>query len=509
MFRTAPSRTPTDRLSTFFGASQPRASFEDVDIEEIGRLLLRCGHFAYKSPRTYIVLRTIGRLDLLQQLLSDGFDDGMFPVEKRGLPAFLDPRVRTSIFEAQDIILTKSLDLESGRHCHFHARGDLPFEILSYIGSGSFGQVRRIESKITFKQYALKTIRRQAAFKQSKQAVQEFLREMRIIKSLDHRHIIQYIGSYTDKRDLGLVLNSIAECDLATYLLMACTRPEWHATLRTFFGCLTTALCYLHDEEIRHRDIKPQNILVYKASVLLTDFGLSREALDTTYGPTAATSRYQAPEVAALERRNETADVWSLGCVFLEMLTALQGHDVEWLKSYYEEQGTHSSHPHANPEATRNLLRDWKATLSFDQAKPIAWIERMLVPRRDTRPTAADIMSDITSPEDGTGFMYSCNMCYGDWSDSDSYSSSIEDDSSTSSRSEISQEQRPTDIPRRISIFNQPLHKSIQYAAYDIAHIPFFCGGKTFSCSSPVPIVFGKCIEHILYIEGKLFLESA
>jgi len=66
--------------------------------------------------------------------------------------------------------------------------------------------------------------------------------------------------------------------------------------LRIFFGYLTSALCFLHDNRIRRKDIKPQNVLVKAHHVLLTDFGVSLDWTDlgnsTTSGPTPLTPRY-------------------------------------------------------------------------------------------------------------------------------------------------------------------------------------------------------------------------
>ncbi|KAF1999478.1 kinase-like protein, partial [Amniculicola lignicola CBS 123094] len=193
------------------------------------------------------------------------------------------------------------------------------FDILSRLGSGGYGQVDKIVSKVSFRQYALKRIRRRTAFgNNSKEAMKSFMSEIQIVKSLKHRHVIRYIGSYTDKTYLGLVMSSIDR--LHDQALAA----EMRSTLRTYFGCLAAALTYLHDSLIRHKDIKPQNILVDKGNVLLTDFGLSRDFADdvgsTTSGITPASPRYSPPEVAAYEARNTSADVWSLGCVFFEMV---------------------------------------------------------------------------------------------------------------------------------------------------------------------------------------------
>ena len=409
--------TPEDRLAAYFDTSQPRGPFNDEQIETIARLLARCSHatekLAGRSPRTYIVFRTIGQRDLVPRLLSEGFGDDWFPVTSRGLPGFLDPRLRTNVVETQHLILTKSLDLENGQHCNYNSEEQRPYTVHSYIGSGSFGQVRVIESRVTDKRYALKTIRRKLAFgTKSKEIMSVFNAELNIMKRLQHRHVVRYIGSYTDRLDLGLLMSPVADCDLGAYLEKACKTPECHPTLRTFFGCLATALSYLHDRGVKHRDIKPKNVLVYNASVLLADFGISRDFLDTTSGPTTATQRYCSPEVANNEGRNASTDVWSLGCVFLEMQLALQLKDLIWVKAYYEAHGTGLTHYHANPEATLDLLGELRTTILDDMhARPTTWIKDMLTVDRQARPTAAEVTNQITSTDSQVGFLYSCDQC--------------------------------------------------------------------------------------------------
>ena len=418
--------TPNDRLAAFFDTSQPRDAFDDVQIEEIALLLARSGHCAQNAPRTYIVLRLIGRLDVLEQLLSVGFGDGWFPAEARSLPGFLEPRVRNEIVQNQRVILTKASNLQKGRHCHFGSGDSLPSTTLARLGSGAFGTVTRIESTITFRQYALKTIRRRAAFgEKSKQAMGEILSEMRIMQSLQHDHIVRYVGSFTNKNSFGILMLPVADQDLAAYLQHAATDPRKYPTVRTFFGCLATALSFLHDNLVKHRDIKPQNILMYQSRVLLTDFGLSRDYMDTSSGLNPASPRYCAPEVAAHESRNISADVWSLGCVFLEILATLRGLDVEWLKEYYDGIGDGSTHFHANPSATENLLQDWSVT-SHQDTLPLAWTKDMLKPHRNARPSAAEVTQEIMASDDHVGFMYSCSSCYDPESDSDSISSVVE-----------------------------------------------------------------------------------
>jgi serine/threonine protein kinase len=98
-------------------------------------------------------------------------------------------------------------------------------------------------------------------------------------------------------------------------------------TLERAFGCLAAGLAFIHKNRVRHKDIKPSSILIHRGNILYTDFGLSIDSklLDnsTTEGPTEMTRRYAAPEVLSGGHKNSSSDIYSLGCVFIEIYSAL------------------------------------------------------------------------------------------------------------------------------------------------------------------------------------------
>jgi hypothetical protein len=134
----------SDRLGSYFLEGRLTSKlYTDADIHDISMLLKQFDPRWSKVPRTYIVLRSIGSLDLLDRCIELGFSDYWFPVTERILPDFLRPSVRAAIVEAQDLILTKSLDLEKGdrgQHCYFRKGEPLPFEMKGILGSGGYGQ---------------------------------------------------------------------------------------------------------------------------------------------------------------------------------------------------------------------------------------------------------------------------------------------------------------------------------------------------------------------------------
>ena len=152
-------------------------------------------------------------------------------------------------------------------------------------------------------------------------------KEIEILKKLSHVHMIQLAGTYTHRQHLGILLYPVALCDLHTFIEDVedyCTdRADDSQTARltalgyfetldadlalalpiyTQIGCLVSAISYLHSQKIRHKDLKPSNILLSPKSLYLSDFGtatdfslLSQSATDNERG----TPRYYAPEVRA------------------------------------------------------------------------------------------------------------------------------------------------------------------------------------------------------------------
>jgi serine/threonine protein kinase len=156
----------------------------------------------------------------------------------------------------------------------------------------------------------------------------------------------------------------VADCHLGTFLEDTFDLRDSHSTqhmirlcfLASTLNCLTSALDHIHEHVTKHMDIKPQNILVRKGSsgvndwrVYLADFGLLRSFVSQdhsqTDGPTSLTPRYCAPEVYNHELRGRSADIFSLGCVFLDIITVCDGKDLHDFADFRSgESGDQSFH---------------------------------------------------------------------------------------------------------------------------------------------------------------------
>ena len=116
-------------------------------------------------------------------------------------------------------------------------------------------------------------------------------------------------------------------------------------SLRGYFVCLAQALSYIHESDVRHKDIKPENILIDSSgSIVVTDFGISRsfpkQAPHVTNDKWEWTRKYASPEIMKGKRvpRDDPSDVFSLGCVFLEIATLVLGKSLHDFSAYYATQ---------------------------------------------------------------------------------------------------------------------------------------------------------------------------
>lgn len=195
----------------------------------------------------------------------------------------------------------------------------------SKLGDGGFGNVRRVLCKG-------RLLARKEMLPQQG-GDYDIRREATILENLVHRHIVELAGTYTQDGTLYILLYPVAECNLSQMLQTPKAKQSisWERNLMTAFGCLAGALAFIHSKDvaIKHKDIKPANILFYGDMVLLADWGLSNcfksEETSRSRGWTYCTPAYAAPEVRARDERGTAQDIFSLGLVYEEMLAALCG----------------------------------------------------------------------------------------------------------------------------------------------------------------------------------------
>jgi len=378
---------PTDNT----GVEEPLA---EEDVRGIADVLHRSSHERWSViPRVYSVLRKIDRLDTIDAFLASDVTDMSFPFDKTTLPeALRDHSARLKFLELQHLVYnTEALNLERGiHHGHFGDSSDVPLKKIGELGKGGFGYVDRVVSTFSNREYARKLIPRGRTFRRDKVVLEAFVKELTSLKRLSHRHLVTLVASYTDKRFVALIMSPVADCDMETLLQQSSSNHSARPFLRSFFGCLAAALGYLHDNRIRHKDIKPSNILIKHDQVYLTDFGTVLDWSELGNSSTATapptTPRYCAPEVMMHLERNSSSDIWSLGCVFLEMWTVVREEEVDTLRAHMMSTGTHTKEYHANPAGYLSWIEKLRHVpgTSVD-SDPSTWICNMLLPTASSR----------------------------------------------------------------------------------------------------------------------------
>jgi hypothetical protein len=197
------------------------------------------------------------------------------------------------------------------------------------IGKGTFGRVYLGMNITTGELIAVKQVEVNAKAAGSdkdkiKELVKSLDQEIDTMQHLDHPNIVQYLGCERKEYSISIFLEYISGGSVGS-----CIRKHGKfeesvvssLTRQTLLG-----LSYLHREGILHRDLKADNILLdLDGTCKISDFGISKKS-DNIYGNDVTNSMqgsvfWMAPEVIRSQGQGYSAkvDIWSLGCVVLEM----------------------------------------------------------------------------------------------------------------------------------------------------------------------------------------------
>ena len=173
-----------------------------------------------------------------------------------------------------------------------------------------------------------------------------------MLKKLDHVHLIKLFASYTDMNYVAIIMKPVAQIDLKFFLWNPEMQKMLHgprrSRFRTYYGCLASAISYLHNNRIRNKDIKPSNILIKKDDIYITDFGTAigfdGDKSMTKGTVRAKTTQYQSLEVARGAKRGTASDIWSLGVTNLEMTTVLRGETLYSMQAFPLKNGTNDEY---------------------------------------------------------------------------------------------------------------------------------------------------------------------
>lgn len=197
------------------------------------------------------------------------------------------------------------------------------------LGVGSFGKVKLGVHQPTGKHVAIKILSRDKL--RAQQMEDKLRREVRILRSCTHRHIIRLYEVIETTTDIYVVTEYSPRGELSEYISERgkLTEPE----ARTFFQQLVSGVEYCHAHlMVAHRDLKPENLLLDEAlNVKIADFGLSNNMLDGCFLKTSCGSpNYAAPEVINGNLyAGPEVDVWSCGVICYALLCGKLPFDEE------------------------------------------------------------------------------------------------------------------------------------------------------------------------------------
>ncbi|KAG0304373.1 hypothetical protein BGZ98_005603 [Dissophora globulifera] len=257
------------------------------------------------------------------------------------------------------------------------------------IGRGSFGRVYHAFNLDTCEMIAIKQVDLPQTLSERncdrlKTSVEALFSEMEVLKDLDHENIVQYLGFAQNEETANIFLEYVSGGSIESCLKRSGPFPE--AVIRSFTRQILLGLEYIHSKKIVHRDIKAANVLVDEQGVCkISDFGISKRnaqnqgGYDENVGSLQGSIFWMAPEMVTSKAYGAKVDIWSFGCLVLEMFTGQQ----PW-KGYAPQQALFTiGNSSAHPPIPENISEEGQRFLA-----------RCFITDANSRPTASQLLQD-------------------------------------------------------------------------------------------------------------------
>ena len=194
------------------------------------------------------------------------------------------------------------------------------YEILSELGAGGMGRVYKVRNTISDRIEAMKILLPDLAGREELAA--RFLREIKLLASLNHPNIAQLRTAFTNDNQLVMIMEYVAGVSMAIHLSGG---PIAVPDAINYIDQVLNALSYAHQQNVIHRDIKPGNMMLTPQGVVkVMDFGIARSDTDRTLtlaGTSLGTVNYMSPEQVKGEPTDARSDLYSVGICIYEMVT--------------------------------------------------------------------------------------------------------------------------------------------------------------------------------------------
>lgn len=203
------------------------------------------------------------------------------------------------------------------------------YKILSVIGQGAMGVVYKAVDPVIDREVAIKTINLTLNVDEIAEYEARFQQEIKAAGRLNHPNIVTIFDVGKNESVAYMAMELLDGKELKD-ILAANGRPQVADTV-DWISQIASGLALAHDHHIIHRDVKPSNIMIVKGGFAkITDFGIARmtaSAVKTMTGLILGSPRYMSPEQVIGKNLDHRTDIFSLGVVLYEALTALPPFD--------------------------------------------------------------------------------------------------------------------------------------------------------------------------------------
>ena len=205
------------------------------------------------------------------------------------------------------------------------------FEVLSLLGTGSFGKVCKVRLKKTNEIFAMKILNKDFLIKHK--LLKYAISECNVLKKSKSPFIITLHYAFQTPENLYMVIDYCPGGDLNFHIQLEIFEEE---EAKFYISELILAIEYLHNHNILYRDLKPENILISSdGHIKLADFGLAKENANNNFSKSFCGSpNYLSPEMVRRQGATKSTDIYGIGAVLYEMIsgiTPFYGNDLRTL----------------------------------------------------------------------------------------------------------------------------------------------------------------------------------